>query len=272
MAILQTTNAAIGLIGVTPSVVYINTNDTAAGILASGYLNGIVQSGGLTVNNSTMALVNTTNGVVWCAVSITGNAPNLTYSLVVPTNEGGSVFTSTTSSATPGTIRSLVATMAGTATVMTSGNLVGVRGQLNVVGASGGFLYGTQGKVIATGALTGSSWTAGVFGQLDIHSATINGGQTATIWGDYGTTSGTITSATGMYGIAMTNTTAAVLNAQVYLYGGATSLFELATNPGLVGTTYVTAGGAGVIGGTIKKLAITIDNVVYYLVAGTTVT
>ena len=46
----------------------------------------------------------------------------------------------------------------------------------------------------------------------------------APIWGDYGATSGTLTNQTGLYGIAMTNTTAAVLAGQLYLYGGATRL------------------------------------------------
>jgi len=136
--------------------------------------------------------------------------------------------TVTNTSATPGTVRSLTGAMSSTITTMTSGNLVGVRGSVTCVGASGGFLYGTQGKVIASGTLSGSSWTAPVFGQLDISAATINAGQTAAIWGDYGTTSGTITDATGMRGIAMTNTTAAVLNAQDYRYGNATYLQELA--------------------------------------------
>ena len=56
--------------------------------------------------------------------------------------------TSTTASATPGTIRALIGSMTGSNAVMTSGNLVGARGVVTAVGASGGFLYGTQGKVI----------------------------------------------------------------------------------------------------------------------------
>jgi hypothetical protein len=143
-------------------------------------------------------------------------------------NISNSVAAVTTSSATPGTLRALTGTVTESATTMTSGNLVGVRGAVTLVGASGGFLYGTQGKVIATGTLSGSSWTAGVFGQLDISAATINAGQTAALWGDYGTSSGTITDGTGMRGVAMTNTTAAVLNAQDYRYGNATYLLELA--------------------------------------------
>jgi hypothetical protein len=47
------------------------------------------------------------------------------------------------------------------------------------VGASGGFFYGTQGKIIPTGTLSGSSWNAAVFAQLDWHAATLNAGQMA---------------------------------------------------------------------------------------------
>lgn len=177
-----------------------------------------------------------------------------------------------TSSATPGTIRALKGVMTGTNTTMTSGNLVGVRGEVDCVGASGGFLYGAQGKVIPTGTLSGSVWCAGVFGQLDLSNATINAGQTAPIWGDYGTTSGTLTNQTGCYGIAMTNTTAVVTIGQLYLYGGATNLMYLNTNAGLSGVTYFKdAGtGSGSWGNATpptpsKVLTISVDGTTYYL-------
>jgi hypothetical protein len=183
-----------------------------------------------------------------------------------------SLNTASTTSATPGTIRSITGQVSELATTMTSGNLVGVRGVVNYVGASGGFLYGVEGKLIPTGTLSGSSWNAGVFGQLDISAATINAGQTAPLWGDYGATSGTLTNTTGMYGIAMTNTTAAILGGQIYLVGGATNLLLLNTNAGLVGPTYVTSGASGTPGGVIKKLAISIDGTTYYIVASTSIT
>ncbi len=136
---------------------------------------------------------------------------------------------------------------------------------MNLVGASGGFLYGAQGKVISTGTLSGSSWTAGVFGQLDISAATVNAGQTACIWGDYGTSSGTITSATGMRMFAGTNTTAATLNSMIYLYGKATNLLDLN------GSTYISSGGAGTLSGTIQKIGITIEGVQYYIPCATVI-
>lgn len=177
-----------------------------------------------------------------------------------------------TASATPGTIRSLVGVMTGSNATMTSGNLVGVRGEVDYVGASGGFLYGAQGKLIPTGTISGSSWNAGVFGQLDISAATINAAQMAPIWGDYGASSGTLTDQTGLYGIAMTNTTAVVTQGQIYLYGGSQNLLYLSTNPGLSGVTYFIDAGtsAGSWGNATpptpsKVLRISVDGTQYYL-------
>ncbi len=149
-------------------------------------------------------------------------------SVILNSVAAGQTVSATTASATPGTIRSLTGAMTSSNTTMTSGNVVGLRGSVTGVGASGGFWYGVQGKIIASGTLSGSIWAAAVFGQFDISAATVNAGQTAAIWGDYGTSSGTMTDTSGMRGIAMTNTTAAVLNAQDYRYGNATYLLELA--------------------------------------------
>lgn len=182
-------------------------------------------------------------------------------------------FTETTASATPGTIRALKGVISGTDTVMTSGNLVGVRGEADVVGASGGFIYGVQGKVIPTGTLSGSSWTAGVFAQFDLsHPAVINGGQLATVWGDWGATGGTATSMTGARGFAFTNTTANILNAQFYMYGPATNWFELDDNAAGYGASYFVA--AGTSGGSAgdaahcaasKVLKITMNGTSYWI-------
>ena len=186
---------------------------------------------------------------------------------LLTTSTTGQTVSSTSASATPGTLRSLLGLTTDSDSVVTSGNLVGLRGEVDMVGASGGFFYGTQGKVIPTGTLSGSAWTAGIFGQLDISAATINAGQTAPVWADYGATSGTISDATGMRMFSGTNTTAATLNAMDYRYGKASNLFELSGNAG----TYISAGGAGTPSGTIKKIAITIDGVQYYLLAATTI-
>jgi hypothetical protein len=170
-----------------------------------------------------------------------------------------------TSSATPGTIRALKGVITGTATTMTSGTLTGVRGEVDMVGASGGFAYGVQGKVIPTGTLSGSIWAPAVFGQYDLSAATLNAGQIAAIWGDMGATGGTFTDVTGARMFAGTNTIASLtLNSMVYLYGKATNLFELSGSS----STYISATG-GTPSGTFKKIAITIDGVTYYLQAST---
>ena len=268
----------------TPSWVYISTNDTYATVTTAGYLNGAAREYINTFQPNMMALVSTQTSpsigvppvLYLLQLSVTAGV----WSLVAPAVDVPIPFivpgviqaNDTVASATPGTVRALIGSMTQTATTMTSGNIVGVRGSVNMVGASGGFIYGAQGKVIATGTLSGSEWTAGVFGQLDISAATINAGQAATIWGDYGTSSGTLTNQTGLYGIAMTNTTAAVLAGQVYLYGGATNLFLLNTNAGLSGTTYFKAAGtsAGSAGDTSKcnateVLQISVNGTTYYL-------
>lgn len=174
----------------------------------------------------------------------------------------------TTSSATPGTLRTIDSVLQETATTMTSGNLVGVRGEVDLVGASGGFLYGLQGKIIPSGTLSGSVWAAPVFGQFDLTNATINAGQTAPVWADYGANGGTFTNVTGMRMFSGTNTISTLtLNAMIYLYGKATNLFELSGSS----STYIAAGGSGALSGTIKKIAFTIDGVTYYLPCATVV-
>ncbi len=278
MAILQITTDFAGQVGVNPRLVRLLCDDDYATVTTSGYLNGASGMGvtilptdfvfacylggfgsfNPTIVGSNITLNPTpdhggvsgsfTIGNLVKAESVTGTIQDAGFaasSVILNSVASGQSIAATTSSATPGTIRSVRGLMTGTASVMTSGNLVGVRGEVDCVGASGGFLYGAQGKVISTGTLSGSSWTAGVFGQLDISGATINAGQVAPIWGDYGATSGTLTSQTGLYGIAMTNTTAAVLAGQLYLYGGATNLMLLNTNAGLSGTTYFQAAGTG---------------------------
>lgn len=184
------------------------------------------------------------------------------------------VFSQSTSSASPGTLRNLTGqlTLSATTYANSSSSVVGLRGEVDYVGSSSGYIYGVQGKIIPTGTLSGSCWNIGVYGQLDISAATINAGQIAPIWGDYGATSGTLTDQTGCYGIAMTNTTAVVTQGQIYLYGGSQNLLLLETNAGLSGVTYFkNAGtGSGSWGNATpptpsKVLKISVDGTAYYL-------
>ncbi len=277
MPILNIQTTQSGLIGVLPSIAYIQTNDTEAQVVVTGYLNQVVQSGLATFSLPCMVCVST---VASAGASPVAGWYNLAYvpqsgvphqgnwSLTSIQEAAPAVFSATTALAATGTERAVTGQMIGTATVITSGNLVGVRGEVDLVGASGGFFYGVQGKVIPTGTLSGSSWTAGVFGQFDLSHATINAGQTAPVWADYGATGGTFTNATGMRMFAGTNTISGLtLFAMDYRYGKATNLLELDGSS----STYITTGGAGAPSGTVQKIAISIDGVTYYLVASTVV-
>lgn len=236
-------------IGVNPRRVKMLSYDSLATITTAGYLNPVQTLEAAFLANTDVidcfySYVNANNPGTYVELLVAISNGVITLSNASASSSGPVVVTTTEASATPGTVRSITGKISDS-TVMTSGNLVGVRGEVDSAGASGGFLYGVQGKVILTGTLSGSEWTAGVFGQLDISGGTINAGQAAAIWGDYGSASGTLTNQTGLYGIAMTNTTAAVLEGQIYLYGGAQNLLLLNTNAGLSGTTYFQAAGTG---------------------------
>jgi hypothetical protein len=197
-----------------------------------------------------------------------------TADVIISAYTASQTVTFASSSATPGTVRALIgkAALSNATYANTTNSVAGVRGEIDYVGISSGYLYGVQGKLIPTGTIAGSGWNAGVFGQFDISAATIDAGQMATIWGDYGATSGTLSDQTGLYGIAMTNTTAAVLQGQIYLYGGAQNLLLLSTNAGLSGVTYfINSGvGSGSWGNATpptpsKVLRISVDGTQYYL-------
>lgn len=73
-----------------PTVIYIETSDTLATVLTTGYLNDSRNAFGFQYNNNQMALVYTTDaGTTWLRVSVSGTD----YSLVAPT-EGSGTFTS----------------------------------------------------------------------------------------------------------------------------------------------------------------------------------
>ncbi len=253
--------------GATNAFVQVDTTDSTSTATASGYITAqlvnitAANNGAWTWETNDMILLCASDGDTFCTInaSFTTLVP---YVSLAPTNQ-----VVTVSSATPGTVRAITGNLVETATTMTSGNIVGVRGAVNMVGASGGYAYGVEGKVIPTGTLSGSVWVAPVFGQLDISAATINAAQLAPVWADYGTSSGTLTDVTGLRMFAGTNTTAATLNSMIYLYGKASNLFELSLN----GSTYISSGGSGTLSGTIQKIAITIGGVQYYIPCATVI-
>lgn len=178
--------------------------------------------------------------------------------------------TGTTASATPGTLRAIIGAMSNSNTTMTSGNVVGVRGVVTVVGTStAAFVYGAQGKMVATGTLASGQFQAGVFGQADFSAATINGGQFAPLWGDFGTSVGTATDASGMYGVAMTNTTGMKIYAQDYRYGDASFWQSLQGSPSFFAAAGTSSGSAGFATGcnAPKVLEINVNGTTYYVPA-----
>lgn len=63
-----------------PTVIYIQTNDTAATVVVAGYLNKSKKVYGSVYNNDQMALVYTTDrGPIWLQVSISGSNTSLAY-------------------------------------------------------------------------------------------------------------------------------------------------------------------------------------------------
>ena len=237
-----------GLSGTLPQWIYINTTDNLETVTTAGYLNGAAHEYIAALTNYMMAevtIIPTANAlpeILLMQVSIVNGVYSLVQPYVLNNPVNGQVITVPETSAAPGTVRALTGKVTDKVSVMTSGNLVGVRGEVDVVGASGGFLYGTQGKVIPTGTLSGSLWCAGLFGQFDLSNpAIINGAQLASVWGDWGATGATATDLTGCRGFAFTNTTSNVLNAQDYRYGNATYLLELAGAGGTL-NYYASAG------------------------------
>lgn len=139
----------------------------------------------------------------------------------------------TSTSATPGTSRAIYGKYTTYSGGMTSGNLVGVRGEITLGGNASGtaYLYGTQGKLI-TGSHTiniGSAYAVGVFGQLDLTGATVTSGYVAGVASDiFGVTSGTV-AVDMFYG---QHAAGGTINSYFRAYGKATASFVIDTNGG----------------------------------------
>ena len=235
--------------------------------ISKGVITLSANSGNESLTSGHIFVGNSSNVATDVAMSGDGTISNtgvFTLSSTIANNAGRS-FTATTPSAAPGSIRAVKGLLSLTNTTYSNGSnsVAGLRGEVDMVGASAGFVYGVQGKVIPTGTLSGSIWAPAVFGQYDLSAATINGGQIAALWGDMGASGGTFTNVTGARGIALTNTISSLtLFAMDYRYGKATNLFELDGSA----STYITAG-AATPSGDLKKIAISIDGVTHYILA-----
>lgn len=73
MAIISITQGVTGLAGVSPSMIFIKTNDTVATVTAPGYL-GHARGEGYTFSNDMVALVTTTDdATAWYQVTVDAN-------------------------------------------------------------------------------------------------------------------------------------------------------------------------------------------------------
>jgi len=134
----------------------------------------------------------------------------------------------TGASATPGTSRAIYGKYT-TFTTMTSGNLVGVRGEINLGGncSSTAYLYGVQGKAITNATTWTGTALAGVYAQIDVTGGTITSGHVAALQANiYGATSGTIP----MEGIYVEHAGGGVINSLINLFGKSTYVFDISSN------------------------------------------
>jgi hypothetical protein len=172
----------------------------------------------------------------------------------------------TQATATPSTQRAIVGAET-TFTTMTSGNLVGVRGELNMGGncSSTAYLYGVQGKAI-TGAYTFSGTAlAGVYGQLDVTGGTISAGNVAAVQANiYGAT--VVQTYAYLQGVYIEHAGGGTINSFIRMFGKSTYVFDIETN------VYNNASATGTVttnGGYIK---VNIDGTTRYIGLGSAVT
>jgi hypothetical protein len=223
---------------------------TVTSVATAGTVNGLTLTGGTITTSGTITLGGTL--VLSSPPAIGAVAP------------AAGAFTSLTGtltavSATPGTSRAIYGKYT-TFTSMTSGNLVGTRGEVtmggNVTGTA--FLYGAQGKII-TGANTidvGSSYVAGVYGQLDLTGATVTSGYVCGVASDIFGVTGTV-AADLFYG---QHANSGTINAFLRAYGKATSVFEFDVNGGTQASTAAVSSATGA-----GYLRIKVDGAVRYI-------
>ena len=146
-------------------------------------------------------------------------------------------YSTVTAAAAPGNVRALVGSVAtsGASYANGSNNITGIRGSATIAAAttaSTGYVYGTQGKLIVTGTVSGSTWDAGLMGQTDISAATLTSASHVTpIWSDAGATGPTV-SCTFCDSLVLTNTTATTFHSLIYGYSKAAYFLDLTDNGG----------------------------------------
>lgn len=124
-----------------------------------------------------------------------------------------------------------VLNFAGSVTI--TGSVAAVRGNTTIAAGttiSSGFVYGTQGKITAVGTLASANFTTGVVGQLDFSAITAlsGAGPISCIWGDCGASiTGSITTAPNLNVLHLTNTTACLINAAIFVETKSTYLLDI---------------------------------------------
>lgn len=130
MAILNIVTSVTGLVGVTPRVVYIDTNDTLAAVTASGYLNA-AQANGASFKESDMALVTikaspsaTSVQVAWLEVSYSSGDWSLVASESTAPLDSGHIFVGNAAGVATDVAMSGDATMANTGALTVVANAI----------------------------------------------------------------------------------------------------------------------------------------------------
>src|ERR1017187_7734816 len=213
MPILSITTSEAGLVNVNPSVIYIQTSDTFAQVITTGYLT-LQRQSGFTFNNQQMALVFTTDdGPVWLNVVVVGSVvslvspnipgetllPTIPNHLIVATDVTGTLSNLTGTAINNGSIQAGVSGTAGglisfpaTAlrgsldiqAVANTGNTVttisndpmGQTSTINIVdpgNAIGQFLVGATAHPFVSGNIPEASGTAGLMIDSGITAASI---------------------------------------------------------------------------------------------------
>ncbi len=202
--------------------------------------------------------------------SATLTSPTLTTPTIAAATVTGIVgqtntITGTTIATTRYLHSAVTITPASTFSVTGGGSIAGVRGEVTLTAAktfTDGFLYGVQGKFTLNGILneTSAARIVGVLGQLDLASGTVTDGQVSAVWADMQGTSPTLTDASQINVLRVTNSTASTLNAMAFFYGQSSYFLTCGRDGG--DPTYV---GAAAPTSLAKSLKVKVGDTDYYI-------
>ncbi len=170
-----------------PTFILLETNNTLAQVLVSGFLNASKQTFGIPYSNQQIALVYTTDaGSVWLQIAVTGTAPNYVYSLIGSSDVASVFIASLGSAAAPsytfsGDIDTGMYSSGANAVDFSTGGVK--RAEITSAGlAVTGLISATTSITAGTsltataGALTSGSVAGGFVGSLILYSTTAANG------------------------------------------------------------------------------------------------